>query len=59
MVELQRADTGEKVRVKDAEFEKLMPVTGDPNASVEDLVNLPDVNMGAVLANLKDTKENR
>lgn len=42
-----------KVVLSVEEFEKLTPVTGDPDQMVADLVYLPDVNTGAVLHNLK------
>ena len=42
-----------KVVVKEEDFAKLTPVTGDPSMAVEDLVSLNDVNTGAMLNNLR------
>ena len=43
----------DKVTLTEVEAEELLPVTGDPMESVEDLVQLQDVNAGAVLQNLR------
>ena len=58
-VEVKRVDppapegVSDKVTLTEVEAEKLLPVTGDPMESVEDLVQLQDVNAGAVLQNLR------
>lgn len=53
VVELRRMDNGESISLSEEEFAKLLPVTSDPTASVDDLVRMNDVNAGALLENLR------